>query len=174
MTVKEFFSKENMTKSNPFEGLEIKQRITMDEYKKINDLTASFVFNEKNEYMPLTKDFAFKFWTMVVYLGLDESELPEVEEVFTYINCTDVYDKFIAALEYPNQINNLKSAVDDYTNYCVSNNLLFQEIFARAKDLITTLGNEETIGKFIEMVGTEILARDVSLGDGDNGKVEQN
>lgn len=169
MTVKEFFSEENIAKSNPFEGLEVKQRITMDEYKEINDLVASFTFNERNEYMPLVKDFAFKFWTMVIYLGLDAAEMSEVDTVFGYINCTDIYDKFVATLNYPAQIDNLRASIDDYTNYCVSNNLLLQDVIARAKDLLTTLGSEETIGRLVEMFGIEMLAQ----GDDDNGKVEQ-
>lgn len=170
MTVKEFFSEKNMTKSNPFEGLEVKQRITMDEYKNINDLVASCIFNDKNEYMPLTKDFAFKFWTMVVYLDLDASELPDVNVAFEYINCTDVFDAFIRLINYNKQIDNLKSSINDYTSYCVSNNILLQEVITRAKDILITLSNEETIGKFIEMIGIELLDKEMPKEADINGK----
>lgn len=166
MTVKEFFSEENIAKSNPFEGLEIKQRVTMDEYKEISDLVVSFTFNDKEEYMPLTKDFSFKFWTMVYYLSLDASEMPETSEAFTLINCTDIFDEFISKLEYPTQIDNLKSSIDDFTDYCVSNNLLFQRLLVRAKDLITTLSDDGTIEKIIKMIGTEAIMQEVSQGEG--------
>lgn len=172
MTVKEFFSEKNAAKSNPFEGLEVKQKITMDEYKNINDLVSSFIFNDKDEYMPLTKEFAFKFWVMIVYLNLDASELPEVSVAFEYINCTDIYERFISQLDYPAQIDNLKSSINDYVSYCISNNTLFQEVFARAKDIFTTISNEATIGKFIEMISAEILNKEVLKEIDEYGKVK--
>lgn len=170
MTVKEFFSEENIAKSNPFEGVEIKQRITMDEYKEIADLVMSFVFNDNDEYMPLTKNFSFKFWIMVYYLGLDASEMPETGLAFTIINCTSIYDRFISRLEYPEQINNIKSSIEDFIGYSVSNNIILNKILIRAKDIMTTFSNNGTIEKFMEMLGAEIMTREALQGDDIDGK----
>lgn len=170
MTVKEFFSEENIAKSNPFEGVEIKQRITMDEYKEISDLVVSFMFNDKDEYMPLTKDFSFKFWVMVYYLNLDASEIPETNKAFTIINCTDVFDEFILKLDYPNQINNIKSSIDNFVDYCVSNNLILNQLLIRARDILLTLSSDGTIEKLVETIGTEIISQDISRGDDINVK----
>ena len=165
MTVKEFFSEENIAKSNPFEGLEVKQKITMDEYKEISDLVVSLMFNDKDEYMPLTKDFSFKFWVMVYYLNLDASEMPETSKAFTIINCTNIFDEFVSKLDYPSQISNIKSSIDNFVDYCVSNNIILNQLLIRAKDIITTLSSDGTIENLIKMIGTEIIIRDTPRGD---------
>ena len=165
MTVKEFFSKENIAKDDPFDNIELKQEVTMDEYKVITDSIMAFIFNEKNEYMPLIKDFAFKFWTIVIYADLDAVEMPETSEVFAVINCTNIFERFIDKLNYPSQIMNLRNTIDDCVNYYTSSQIMVRDIITRLEDVVTTLSSGDSIEKIIEKIKTEVFLNDTSQGD---------
>ena len=157
MTVTEFLSKENISKSNPFENLNVLQEITMEQYRLIVDRVVDFTFTEANEYLPLTKEFSFRLWVMVEYLGLDISDMPEVNDLFTVLICSDIYDKFISLLNYPAQIDTIRTSVSEYTQYLISNNVLFKDLVESGRKVFNILSNETMFKSVMQNVGVDIF-----------------
>lgn len=157
MTVKEFFSKKNIAKRDPFAGIEIKQTITMSEYKEVLERTIMLIIDEKGDYLPLIKEFAFRMSIMVVYMGLDASSLPKTDDLFGMVMCTPIYDNFMTKLDYPKQVELLRGGIDEMTDYIISNNTALNNLITRINDLFATLGNEEAIMSIIRNIAVELI-----------------
>lgn len=178
MTVKNFFSKKNLSSENPFRSVAIKQSITMSEYREMFERVMMLVLNDNEDYQPLIKEFSFRLTTMIIYLNLDEKSFPDSSELFSAIMCTPIYDKFVEQLEYPQQLELLRKGIDETTEYMVSGNVMLNNLLARASDVFDTLANEKAIMSLIQNIGIELLSKaeqelEDTSGDDEDGKTEK-
>ena len=73
MTLKEFMSKENMEKDNPFEGCEVLEKIKYSDYVNMTRAAVAALFKEDdNSFRPLSREMMVRFAVMTVVLNLTE------------------------------------------------------------------------------------------------------
>lgn len=175
MTVKNFFSKRNLSSEDPFKNVAIKQSITMGEYKELFERVMVLILDDKEDYQPLIKEFSFRLSAMIIYLNLDVSAFPETNELFGLVMCTPIYDEFVKRLNYPHQLTLFRKGIDETTEYMVSGNSMLNNVLMKISDIISTLGNENAIRSLIQNVGVELLSiaeKEISDTSGDDIDVE--
>ena len=166
MTISNIFNKENISKKNPFDGVTIKNEISMSDYKAIADNVNRFVFNDEGRLVPLNIEFAIRFSIMTnLCEGIEYDEF-DAEKIFSVVICSDMYSKFVEQFDTAGKemIKTITKGLHVMIDYNVG------VIKDESKNLSNTL---DVIGNFLKQDGVaDIIASIIDKEIKDNGETK--
>ena len=147
MTLKDFMSKENMEKDNPFEGCNVKDKIKYGDYVDMTRLAAAGLFKEDDgSFRPLSRELMIRLAIVEIMLGLTEPEnFTDVDILFDVLICSDFYDRFYneVALKVAPGMDNVVKGINEFIDYKIKVNMQSNNTDGKVLDtLVGLLGNE--------------------------------
>lgn len=152
MKIMEFISNENLKKKNPFEDCQIIERVDTETYQNIINSAMVIAFNlDTNEPRTMFYDFAVRFSILGNVLNLDISEY-DIDEVFSVIMTTDIYDRFVIYMDQENGINvyMIEKAVYHYIDEETENSRIMKSTDERIMNTMIRLFENKAFQDLIE------------------------
>lgn len=156
MTLKEFMSKENMEKDNPFEGCEVLEKIKYSDYVNMTRAAVAALFKEDdNSFRPLSREMMVRFAVMTVVLNLTEIDgYNDINTLFDTLICSDFYDRFYneVALKVAPNMDAVVQGINSYIDYRVKFTMQSNNTDAKVLDTLIGLLGSESFMQLLEQI----------------------
>lgn len=157
MTLKEFMSKENMEKDNPFEGCEVLEKIKYSDYVNMTKAAVAALFNEEdNSFRPLSREMMVRFAVMTIMLNLtnEDNEYKDIDELFDTLICSDFYNRFYneVALKVAPNMDMVVKGINDYIDHRVKYTMQSNNTDAKVLDTLIGLLGSESFMQLLEQI----------------------
>ena len=152
MTLKEFMSKENMEKDNPFEGCEVLEKIKYSDYVNMTKAAVAALFNEEEDFTEMMVRFAVM--TVMLNLTNDDNEYSDIDELFDALICSDFYNRFYneVALKVAPNMDMVVKGINDYIDHRVKYTMQSNNTDAKVLDTLIGLLGSESFMQLLEQI----------------------